>query len=541
MNAKVRLNETIEAAKSEGVLPAEAQALAQDTRPWPVVLLTALGAWLAAIPLTIVVGIAVMPRGNETAGLFVVGLLVLAGAIAVLRSNTIPLFVEQLAVPGLIVGGSCVAFTIFEGMHWKGGAGLVGVLCLVVAVLIPRAWLRVLLSGGAAALLAIATVDESWSHRDGIANDFWWAWHVIGLAALFAAFVQSQLGTQGRSARLAIALDAMVAGVLIAMLAALAWWSGMAFLFGGTLHLHSGDGASSHVQAEDLALLKAISAALAIAGAAWLARQWPGTRKPWTAGVAAVLVLLAWFMPSLGAVLLALALCVTARRWMLASTAGAAFAWILSSFYYALTWPLATKAWVLVACGALLAALAWLASGRRLPVSAPGVEALQSMPRHVSGGIALTLLATLAVANVGIWQKEQVARSTRTIYVELAPRDPRSLMQGDFMSLNFRLPMPVQDAVRDLGDGAKPQVIAKVDAQGVATLVRMDDGSPRAADELPIALAYKDGRWIFVTDAWFFKEGEAERYAPARFGEFKVGVDGKAMLVGMRGKDLKPL
>jgi hypothetical protein len=175
MNAKVRVNDTIQAAKAEGVLPAEAEALAQDTRPWPVVLLTALGAWLAAIPLTIVVGIAVMPRNHETAGLFVVGLLVLAGAIAVLRSKSIPLFVEQLAVPGLIVGGSCIAFTIFDGMHWKGGAGLVGLMCLVVAVLIPRAWLRVLLSGGAAVLLAIATVDDTWSRGDGVANDFWWA------------------------------------------------------------------------------------------------------------------------------------------------------------------------------------------------------------------------------------------------------------------------------------------------------------------------------------------------------------------------------
>jgi uncharacterized membrane-anchored protein len=541
MNAKVRVNDTIQAAKAEGVLPAEAEALAQDTRPWPVVLLTALGAWLAAIPLTIVVGIAVMPRNHETAGLFVVGLLVLAGAIAVLRSKSIPLFVEQLAVPGLIVGGSCIAFTIFDGMHWKGGAGLVGLMCLVVAVLIPRAWLRVLLSGGAAVLLAIATVDDTWSRGDGVANDFWWAWHVVGLLAGLAAVAQSRLGAEGSSARVAIALDAMVAGVVIAMLAALSWWSGMAFLVGATLQAHGGDGASSHVHAADFMVLQTISAALAVAGAAWLARQWPTARKPWTAGVAVVLVLLAWFMPSLGAVLLALAVCATARRWMLASTAGVAFAWILSSFYYALTWPLATKAWVLVACGALLAALAWLASGRGLPASTPGMQSLQAMPRHVSGGIALTLVATLAVANVGIWQKEQIARSARTIYVELAPRDPRSLMQGDYMSLNFRLPLPVQDAVRDLDDGAKPRVIAKVDAQGVATIVRIDDGSPHAADELPIALVYKDGRWIFVTDAWFFKEGEAERYAPARFGEFKVGADGKAMLVGMRGKDLQPL
>ncbi len=79
------------------------------------------------------------------------------------------------------------------------------------------------------------------------------------------------------------------------------------------------------------------------------------------------------------------------------------------------------------------------------------------------------------------------------------------------------------------------------DAQGVATAVRLDDGTPLAADELCIELTPKGGRWILVTDAWFFSEGEAQRWAAARFGEFRVQADGRALLVGLRGADLKPL
>jgi len=32
----------------------------------------------------------------------------------------------------------------------------------------------------------------------------------------------------------------------------------------------------------------------------------------------------------------------------------------------------------------------------------------------------------------------------------------------------------------------------------------------------------------------FFQEGHAERYQNARFGEFRVGPDGKAILIRMR-------
>ena len=46
----------------------------------------------------------------------------------------------------------------------------------------------------------------------------------------------------------------------------------------------------------------------------------------------------------------------------------------------------------------------------------------------------------LAVANAGIWQKETLIANGRPIYIELAPVDPRSLMQGDYMALAFPLP-----------------------------------------------------------------------------------------------------
>ena len=71
--------------------------------------------------------------------------------------------------------------------------------------------------------------------------------------------------------------------------------------------------------------------------------------------------------------------------------------------------------------------------------------------------------------------------------------------------------------------------------------MRLDDGTPLAADELRVELTPKDGRWILVSDAWFFKEGEGDRFAQAKYGEFRVAPDGRALLVGVRGAALQPL
>ena len=153
--------------------------------------------------------------------------------------------------------------------------------------------------------------------------------------------------------------------------------------------------------------------------------------------------------------------------------------------------------------------------------------------------IAATAVLVLLVANIGIYRNEQVLASGRTVLLELAPVDPRSLMQGDYMALRFR----VADAVRDLtmDDWHDGRAIIATDANGVGTLRRVDDGAPLAADEVAIRFRVRGGPVKFATNAFFFQEGHAEHYANARFGEFRVSPDGTALLVAMRGEKLEVL
>lgn len=149
-------------------------------------------------------------------------------------------------------------------------------------------------------------------------------------------------------------------------------------------------------------------------------------------------------------------------------------------------------------------------------------------------------LALLALVNFTIVQREQLLTEGRVVLLELAPVDPRSLMQGDYMQLNYRLGADTMD--HGLMTSPRPHVVARRDAQGIATVLRLHGQEQAlAADELLIELTPKNGRWTLVSDAWFFREGEAGRWATARYGEFRVMPDGRALLVGLRGAELKPL
>ena len=153
--------------------------------------------------------------------------------------------------------------------------------------------------------------------------------------------------------------------------------------------------------------------------------------------------------------------------------------------------------------------------------------------------IAVTALLVLLVTNIGIYRNEQVLASGRSVLLELVPVDPRSLMQGDYMALRFR----ASDAVHEhtTAEWQDGRAVIGVDANGVGTFRRIDDGMPLASDELVIRYRVRDGAVKFATNAFFFQEGNADHYANARFGEFRVSQNGDALLIGLRGEKLDVL
>lgn len=555
------------AAGAEGLLPRDAQPpQPAASRPWPVVLMTGLGAWMVALFLLVLLGLMLRDALEGVGGVLLGGLLLGLAAFLLRQDgakagsgadNSGSLFLQQLALAGLLAGFALLAFGLAEGlkMPYRYCMGLLLALALLLLRLLPQVWLRVLLGAGSAFLflLMLQAGRDPWGglgFNRGLALIA--SLHLGVLAWLLMLLVQQRFLRGGAQAGHAAALESLGLGWLLLCLAGLAFSAGTAFLLAG----HRGVGEMGEIHSlfygrraggGFLQFWPLVSSLLSLLSAAWLLRAWPALRQAWWVLAALGLAALAYFNPWLGAAQLALAVCAASGRWRLAAAAGLACAWMISAFYYQLSWPLADKALVLVAVGALLAAVAWWAQRAEAAASpaGPGL-ALAALPsaRRAWLGVGAGVLLTLAVANGGIWQKERLIAQGRPILVPLAPVDPRSLMQGDYMVLNLQVGPPRlagrDEAMADLLS-EQPRLILRLDERGVAVAQRPDAGAALVADELRLQLVLKNGRWILVTDAFYFKEGEAQRYAQARFGEFRVDAAGRALLVGLRGADLKPL
>lgn len=161
---------------------------------------------------------------------------------------------------------------------------------------------------------------------------------------------------------------------------------------------------------------------------------------------------------------------------------------------------------------------------------------------------AFTLLGALLVLGALNWAwagKAWIQANGREVRVPLAPVDPRSLMQGDYMALRFTLTEQIEGALQDPTlaaqhprfEGDFGRVPVAIDAQGVVT---PDWHNPSPALSIRYRLRH-DRVWL-GTNAFFFEEGKSEHYNAARFGVFRVHPQtGEAVLVALADEAGRPL
>ena len=155
--------------------------------------------------------------------------------------------------------------------------------------------------------------------------------------------------------------------------------------------------------------------------------------------------------------------------------------------------------------------------------------------------VVLAGVALLVFVNATILSRERLIEDGRVVLLELAPVDPRSLLQGDYMALQFKAArdgLPVGASRSTALDG---HLVLAQDARGVAVFRRLDDGAPLGSGEVRMRYRVRHGIPRLATNAWFFEEGHAGDYAHARYGEFRVAPDGEAILTGLRDEGLDRL
>lgn len=149
--------------------------------------------------------------------------------------------------------------------------------------------------------------------------------------------------------------------------------------------------------------------------------------------------------------------------------------------------------------------------------------------------ILINLVLLLAFFNWSVGEKEQLLASGETVLFELAPVDPRSLMQGDYMLLNY--------AVAAVNPNEKTSengyCVLKTDQNGIAGKVRLQD-KPEPLGKGEKIIKYHAGSSSNIrlgAESYFFEEGTGEKFEKAKFGGLKIDDQGNSILTGLYDAD----
>ncbi|MBB3065293.1 MULTISPECIES: GDYXXLXY domain-containing protein [Limibacillus] len=149
-------------------------------------------------------------------------------------------------------------------------------------------------------------------------------------------------------------------------------------------------------------------------------------------------------------------------------------------------------------------------------------------------GVLAGLVLVLGLANWNILAKQSIVETGQKVLLPLQPVDPRSLIQGDYMRLDYSPDLHARGEIPK-GSPRKGTAIMLLDSDGVARFQRFDDESPLAPSE--VRLRYKlvtdAGRMRYGAESFFFQEGQRQAYQVARFGVLHVASDGTSVLIGL--------
>lgn len=153
--------------------------------------------------------------------------------------------------------------------------------------------------------------------------------------------------------------------------------------------------------------------------------------------------------------------------------------------------------------------------------------------------VFLGLIVALGIPTALFVRKHRDHVYGQPLFLELAQRDPRALMRGNHMRLEYAIARALGgEATRGAVDRT---IVVTRDARGVASLARGYAIGPLAPNEHLLQCHVRDGLARVGPDVYVFRAGEAERFYAARYGELRVGPDGEAVLVGLRDGELRPL
>lgn len=153
--------------------------------------------------------------------------------------------------------------------------------------------------------------------------------------------------------------------------------------------------------------------------------------------------------------------------------------------------------------------------------------------------ILLNLVLLLLYFNYSVMKKEELLKDGQLVLLELTPVDPRSLMQGDYMALSYK----ITDNIHAENIPKRGYCVVLLNPNGVANKVRYQkDITPLNKDEYLIEYSSTNNWNINIgAESFFFQEGHGEKYEEAKYGGVKIDKNGNSLLIGLYDEHLKKI
>ena len=247
-----------------------------------------------------------------------------------------------------------------------------------------------------------------------------------------------------------------------------------------------------------------------------------------------------------------------------------AFVVYLGGFYYQLSIPLLYKGVLLVSFAVIFAIVTLFLHARYKAPSQSAVEN-HSVFKAPIWLVGVFVIALLGAVNYKVQQFEDVLATGKPVVLKIAPADPRSLMQGDYMVLNYAILSEIQqsqflsesnesletsesidagEANETIGidesspSGKKAYILVHLDKNHVATFCEEQSEIPtdfkHCTPNVYLPIRYKGWLPELPSQDYFFAEGKGEHYAQAEYAEYRFK-DGILLLARLLDKDLKGL
>lgn len=261
--------------------------------------------------------------------------------------------------------------------------------------------------------------------------------------------------------------------------------------------------------------------------------------------VAILLVILSFKVFGLSTGVLIVILGFARQRLTLVVLGSMAVVSFFSWYYYNLDATLLFKSITLIVLGSTLMA-SWFFLGKIYHKNNKEVTFVFSLPNAKKWIVISTILLVLVAINFNIVKKQNLIKNGEMLLFELAPADPRSLMQGDYMRLRFAIANKINTKLKS----SYPQnsipsqfgsVIVEKGVDNVVNFIALYEQQNLSPNQYKVPFKYRNYQVVFTTNAFYFQEGQATHYQKAKYGEFRVSKTAEMILVAMRDKDFNIL